>query len=747
MALTERIDYIMQADATGLMRTLGKTSQALAQTGTDATASTAKIQSTHASVAQRLTGMGDKLVGVGKTMTAAITLPAVGAFLALGTSAANAAREHERLALNLKGSAKATDEQVDASEAFLRKIAFTTGVMKGETRPALSQLASATKDTAKAQDLLTLAVDISAAKGKPLEQVAMALSRAYNGNTGALGRMGVATKDASGKTKDFATLQAELQGQVGGTAEALGKTSAGAYDIAKAKMTTLKAEIAGKMLPAFTAFTDKIVGVVDWLSRMPQGLQQAAIGLVAVAAAAGPLTTIFGGILKGGGAIVTAFANMGAGAVTAGDGVSKLAARWQTFLNAAPWMIAAAGVATAAGIMYKAYQEVNRSWDELKDKAQTFTQRLNLQRQAVTDLNAAADEASRGGLAGISSLWESDAADKANREMFDSNMRFLDSVLEVKRATGLTREEITKLAQANKVDLSDGTAESRDKLIQLAVGTGQAKNGLAQMSEQTTRTARDVDDLKEAMDDLLGPFLSAEQANASYQRSLHEVDTKLNETVAQFGRGQLGVSQLRGNVADLVNDWQRNYDAMARNGATAAQLGAAKEELRGKLGLLAQRFPELAGTVQGYTDRLNAVPTHIDTQATVDTSQAMAALGELIAKMAEVAADPNSSVWKTKVTGTGKVAGVFKGVWRAAGGSVAPGTPTLVGERGPEVVRFASAATVYPSDSPPGLAGAGGDVTVVLNVAGSVLTDDDLARRIEEGLARTKRRSGSLAFL
>lgn len=747
MALTERIDYIMQADATGLMRTLGKTSQALAQTGTDATASTGKIQSAHAVVAQRLTGMGDKLVGIGKTMTAAVTLPAIGAFLALGNSAANAAREHERLALNLKGSAKATDEQVTAAEGYLRKITLTTGVMKGELRPALSQLASSTHDTTKAQELLTLAVDISAAKGKPLEQVSMALSRAYNGNTTALGRMGIQTRDASGKTKDFATIQAELQSQVGGTAEALGKTSAGAYDIAKAKMEMLKADIASKMLPAFTAFTDKIVGVVDWLSRMPQGMQQAAIGLVALAAAAGPLSTILGAILKGGGAIIKAFANMGSGAVAAGEGVSKLAARWSTFLAAAPWMVAAAGVATAAGIMYKAYNEVNRSWDELKDKAHTFTQRLNLQRQAVIELNVAATEASRGGLAGIQSLWESDAADKANRQMFDSNMKFLDSVLQVKHATGLTRQEITKLAEANKIDLSDGTAESRDKLIQLAIGTGRAKGALGEMSTQTERTAKDVDDLKEAMDDLLSPFLSAEQSNASYQRSLAEVDNKLNETVTQFGRGTLGVSQLRGNVADLVNDWQRNYDAMARNGATSAQLTAAKDQLRGKLSALAQKFPELAGTVQGYTDRLNAVPTRIDTQATVDTSQAMAALGELVSKMAAVAADPNSSVWKTKVTGTLK-SNPFKGMFgKAVGGSVPPWTPTWVGERGPEVVRFASAATVYPSDAPPGLAGAGGDVTVVLNVAGSVLTEDDLVGRIEESLARTKRRTGSLAFL
>ena len=48
----------------------------------------------------------------------------------------------------------------------------------------------------------------------------MALAKAQNGNVGALGRLGIATKDANGKTKSFAQIQDDLAEQFGGAASA-----------------------------------------------------------------------------------------------------------------------------------------------------------------------------------------------------------------------------------------------------------------------------------------------------------------------------------------------------------------------------------------------------------------------------------------------------------------------------------------------------------------------------------------------
>jgi hypothetical protein len=68
---------------------------------------------------------------------------------------------------------------------------------------------------------------------------------------------------------------------------------------------------------------------------------------------------------------------------------------------------------------------------------------------------------------------------------------------------------------------------------------------------------------------------------------------------------------------------------------------------------------------------------------------------------------------------------------RAFGGPVLPGGTYLVGEQGPELLRMGSTAgTVSP--------GAGG-VTVIINVAGSVTSERDLALTVREELLKLGR--------
>ncbi len=60
----------------------------------------------------------------------------------------------------------------------------------------IQRLATATGSVTKSQDLLNLALDISAATGKSVETVSNALGKAYEGNTSSLSRLGIGLSTA-----------------------------------------------------------------------------------------------------------------------------------------------------------------------------------------------------------------------------------------------------------------------------------------------------------------------------------------------------------------------------------------------------------------------------------------------------------------------------------------------------------------------------------------------------------------------
>lgn len=66
--------------------------------------------------------------------------------------------------------------------------------------------------------MLNLALDISSATGKPLEAVANALGKAYDGNLNALGRLGLGIDASILKSKDFDLVFGTLTKTFGGFA-------------------------------------------------------------------------------------------------------------------------------------------------------------------------------------------------------------------------------------------------------------------------------------------------------------------------------------------------------------------------------------------------------------------------------------------------------------------------------------------------------------------------------------------------
>jgi hypothetical protein len=93
---------------------------------------------------------------------------------------------------------------------FIDSIEKQTGVLDDELRPAMDRLLRSTGDVAKSQELLNLALDISAGTGKTVTQVSQSLQKAYLGQTAALGRLGVGLSKAELATGDFEDIQQKL---------------------------------------------------------------------------------------------------------------------------------------------------------------------------------------------------------------------------------------------------------------------------------------------------------------------------------------------------------------------------------------------------------------------------------------------------------------------------------------------------------------------------------------------------------
>jgi len=115
-----------------------------------------------------------------------------------------------KLANTLKNVTGATDDQIAATEKYILKTSLANGITDDQLRPSLDRLLRSTKDVTKAQELQSLALDISAGSGKSLEAVSNALAKSAEGQNTALGKLGVGISAADLKTMSFQEITAKL---------------------------------------------------------------------------------------------------------------------------------------------------------------------------------------------------------------------------------------------------------------------------------------------------------------------------------------------------------------------------------------------------------------------------------------------------------------------------------------------------------------------------------------------------------
>lgn len=145
-----------------------------------------------------------------------------------------------QLALALRNTLGANDSVVASAEAFVAQTQRSVAVLDDELRPALASAVRATGSLSKGQDLLNLALDVSAGTGKSLDAVIKAIARAQNGQLGSLQRLIPTIKKGS----DFT---AELRKQFAGAAEAA--ANADPYKRLEVLIADLQEQIGKALIP------------------------------------------------------------------------------------------------------------------------------------------------------------------------------------------------------------------------------------------------------------------------------------------------------------------------------------------------------------------------------------------------------------------------------------------------------------------------------------------------------------------
>ena len=230
-------------------------------------------------------GFEKTLKSLGRTLGVTLSAAAITAF---GKKAAQAFIQDQKEATRLATAVKNLGLEFanPAIASYIDRLAMASGVADGQLRPAFQALLTTTGSLTKSQELLTQAIDISAASGVELSTVAQDLANAYVGNTRSLRKYNLGLTQAELKAKSFTEIQALLNKQFSGANAAYLETYAGKISMLGVVAGEAQEQIGRAVIDLAMAFTgasdiddfvnkiesatSKIVAIID---RITLGIQ------------------------------------------------------------------------------------------------------------------------------------------------------------------------------------------------------------------------------------------------------------------------------------------------------------------------------------------------------------------------------------------------------------------------------------------------------------------------------------------
>jgi hypothetical protein len=218
-----------------------------------------------------------------KSFAAAFAVKKIAQF---GKAAVQAFAADEKAAKSLEVALRNTGNgfATIATEGFINRLQQTYKVLDDELRPAFQTLLQATGSLTESQKGLELALNVSKGTSKSVQEVSMALAKAYGGQTTALSRLGAGLDKAVLASGDMEAIMAALTARFKGQALAATKTYAGQMDALAVSSANVK-EIIGKGILdsiALLGDSDGIGKATAEMEKFAQSSSDALLGLASL---------------------------------------------------------------------------------------------------------------------------------------------------------------------------------------------------------------------------------------------------------------------------------------------------------------------------------------------------------------------------------------------------------------------------------------------------------------------------------
>ena len=223
--------------------------------------------------------LNKSVTSLAKGLIAAFSVRAVVSFGKASVKAAAADQKaQQQLALALKNVGLGRDAAT--AEGYIQRLQNEFGIVDDKLRPSYQILAIATRDTAEAQRLMGIAMDVSAANALDLGAVSKALSKAYLGNNTALSKLGVGISKADLKSKSFKEITDQLSLTFAGAATTAASGYQGSLDKLSVAANNAKEIIGIGLLDALTIVSgDKGLGnATSAAEKYAQKISDATVG-------------------------------------------------------------------------------------------------------------------------------------------------------------------------------------------------------------------------------------------------------------------------------------------------------------------------------------------------------------------------------------------------------------------------------------------------------------------------------------
>lgn len=697
MAVSELLRLVVDADTRGAV-------QGMERLGATASRELTRAEKSLDRWGNRLTTIGAGMVGIGSV-----------ALVGLG-AAAMASEEANLATVKLENTLKNMPQLAgESSQQFIDladSIQDVTAADADQIVAAEAMLGTFRLTADEIKSITPLVVDYARKFDVDLVSAATQVGKALDGNVGALKRNGVSINEALFATDRYAAVQQALSEQVGGFAEAEGKTFAGSLQRMKNELGDLAEGVGTGAVDAFTSMFGVVNGLTDRLNDLSPAAQGAigkfatfgSVGLIA----AGGLSFMIGQAIK-----------MRDHFATAAESVSKLISKVRGMSGAS---LAMGGFVTAVTAAAVALDQYNRAQQQAN--TQRLTSEFLAAGQSASEMDAVMSSAAKHGVTELIGVFGELAS--TNRVAAE---RFIDQA----EAAGASDRVISQMR-----DHLETTAAAEAQTAEDTAGLAGAMDDAAGATDGATSALQAyADELRAQFDPLFAAVHATRQLNEA-NAAVTAAELTLAAATRDHGAGSaeataaqddLTNAQLSATEAALGQESALVglKDAVVNQGLSVA---AAKQKLAEwvRQGAITQSTADAtARELDGVAGAANRIPAGRHTNVTA-TDRATGVIDSVKRQLFGIPTSKDVTV-RVHATGTAALNIIQNKLLQFATGGVVPGpkgAPTLALVHGGETVvpthdpaamrEFTPAAITAPAIATSG--GRGGVTYVTVNVTG-----------------------------